>query len=193
MHHILWRIFWQNIKSPRWLSSPKTQIWCPVTSGFFPLKRKRSSDHRWDLGKHNRAADGNWENCVNSQRTYIEGVIVLCTVFLVSSSINVSIFHITWLDTFWTDILCFLTALHPTHGILKDWTEDQAGCIWERPWDCRVVGDEERKTNSCIKLTWVKYSSSVIPSRTNVSSLQRWVNLKVERLSLEPLTCQNSF
>ena len=27
--------------------------------------------------------------------------IVLCTMFLVSSSINVSIFHITWLNTFW--------------------------------------------------------------------------------------------
>ena len=31
----------------------------------------------------------------------------LCTLFLVSSSINVSIFHITWLDTFWTDLTDF--------------------------------------------------------------------------------------
>ena len=29
---------------------------------------------------------------------------VLCFLYLVSSSINVSIFHITWLDTFWTDL-----------------------------------------------------------------------------------------
>ena len=38
--------------------------------------------------------------------TYFKGnwvFIVLCTMFLVSSSINVSIFHVTWLDTFWTD------------------------------------------------------------------------------------------
>ena len=34
MRHILWRVFWWNIKSPRWLSPPTTQIWSPVTSGF---------------------------------------------------------------------------------------------------------------------------------------------------------------
>ena len=34
------------------------------------------------------------------------GVIVLCTMFLVSSLINVSIFHITSLDTFWRDLVC---------------------------------------------------------------------------------------
>ena len=28
-----------------------------------------------------------------------------CFLYLISSSINVSIFHITWLDTFWTDLL----------------------------------------------------------------------------------------
>ena len=30
---------------------------------------------------------------------------VQCFLYLVSSSINVSIFHITWLDTFWTDLV----------------------------------------------------------------------------------------
>ena len=34
------------------------------------------------------------------------GAIVLCTMFLVSSSINGSIFHSTWLDTFWRDLKC---------------------------------------------------------------------------------------
>ena len=34
-----------------------------------------------------------------------EGIIVLCTMFLVSSSINISIFHRTWLGTFWTDVV----------------------------------------------------------------------------------------
>ena len=29
---------------------------------------------------------------------------VQCTLYLVSSSINVSIFHISWLDTFWTNL-----------------------------------------------------------------------------------------
>ena len=30
---------------------------------------------------------------------------VQCFLYLVSSSINVSVFHITWLDTFWTDLI----------------------------------------------------------------------------------------
>ena len=30
---------------------------------------------------------------------------VECFLYLVSSSINVSIFHIVWLDTFWTDLV----------------------------------------------------------------------------------------
>ena len=50
----------------------------------------------WDSGKYNKAADGYWENCVRSQGAYFErdwGVIVLCTMFLVSSSVNVSILH----------------------------------------------------------------------------------------------------
>ena len=46
-------------------------------------------------------------NCVRSQGAYFEGdwgVVVLCTMFLVSSSRNVSIFHSARLDTFWTDL-----------------------------------------------------------------------------------------
>ena len=31
---------------------------------------------------------------------------VQCFLYLVFSSINVSIFYITWLDTFWTDLIC---------------------------------------------------------------------------------------
>ena len=49
-----------------------------------------------------------WEKCVRSHSAYFEGdwsVIVLCTMFFVSSSINISIFHITWLDTYWIDYI----------------------------------------------------------------------------------------
>ena len=56
------------------------------------LEREEISDHQRDSGKYDGAADGYWENCVRSQGTYFEGdwgVIVLCTVFLVSSSVNV--------------------------------------------------------------------------------------------------------
>ena len=37
MHHTLCRVFWWNIKSPRWLSPATSQIWHPAT----PLKGKR--------------------------------------------------------------------------------------------------------------------------------------------------------
>ena len=83
----------------RLLAFPKTKI---------TFEREEISDHHWDSGKSNRAADSHWENCVRSQGAYFEGdwgIIVLCTMFLVSSSINVSILHITWLGTFWTDLV----------------------------------------------------------------------------------------
>ena len=73
-----------------------------------PLKGKRFQI--FDEVQENTmgAADGDWENCVTSQGAYFEGdwgIIVLCAMYLVSSLINVSIFHITWLDTFWTDLV----------------------------------------------------------------------------------------
>ena len=51
------------------------------------FEREEISDHQWDSGKYDGAADGNWENCVRSQPTYLEGdrgIIVLRTMFLVS-------------------------------------------------------------------------------------------------------------
>ena len=61
------------------LAFPKTKI---------TFEREEISDWRWDSGKHDGAADGNWENCVRSQGAYFEGdwgTIVLCIMFLVSS------------------------------------------------------------------------------------------------------------
>ena len=90
MHHVWGRIFWQKVKSPRWLSLPTSQIWRPVT--VFPktkitFEREEISDHWWDWGKYDGADDGGWENYVRSQGAFFEGawgVIVLCTMFLVS-------------------------------------------------------------------------------------------------------------
>ena len=62
----------------RLLTFPKTKI---------TFEREEISDHWWDSGKYNRAADGNWENCVRSQGAYFErnwGIIVLCSMFLLS-------------------------------------------------------------------------------------------------------------
>ena len=49
----------------------------------------------WELGVLCACFEGYW------------GVIILYTMFLVSYSINVSIFHIMGLDTFWTDLVFF--------------------------------------------------------------------------------------
>ena len=49
--------------------------------------RKEISDHWWNSGKSEGATGDNWENCVRSQGACFEGdwgVIVLCTMFLVS-------------------------------------------------------------------------------------------------------------
>ena len=98
-HHISCRGFWGNIKSPRWLSPPTAQIWCLQLTAFpETFEREMLSDCWWDSGKYDGAAHGYWENCVRSQGAYFEGdwgFIVLCTVFLVSSSVDVSIFHVT--------------------------------------------------------------------------------------------------
>ena len=91
MHHISCRVFWQNIKSPRWLSPLQPRfgaLWLlafPKTKITF--EREEISDWQWDSGKYDGAADGDWENYVRSHGAYYEGdwgVIVLCTMFLVS-------------------------------------------------------------------------------------------------------------
>ena len=80
------RVFWWNIKSPRWLSPLTAQIWLfPKLKS--PLKGKRFQTINEIQEKYDGAADGRWENCVRSQGTYFEGdwgTIVLCTMFLVS-------------------------------------------------------------------------------------------------------------
>ena len=105
------RVFWWNIKSPRALSPTTAQIWHAGLLAFpktkITFERDEISNHWWDSGKYNRTADGDWDNCVRSQGAYFEGdwgIIVLSKMFLVlvSTSINTSVFHITWLDTFCT-------------------------------------------------------------------------------------------
>ena len=101
-------VFWQNIKSgdsvplqPRFgtlwlLAFPKTRI---------NFEREDNSDHWW----YDRTADGDWDNCVRSKGTHLEGdwgVIVLCSMLLVSYIFfkKCLFYHITWLETFWTNL-----------------------------------------------------------------------------------------
>ena len=64
------------------LTLPQTKI---------TFEMEEISDHRWDSGEYDTAADGDWESCVRSQGAYFEGdwgVIVLWTMFLVSCIFN---------------------------------------------------------------------------------------------------------
>ena len=114
MHHVSCRVFTKTLSHPGhsaplqprfgvlWhRASPKTKI---------TFEMEEISDSWWDSGKYNGATDGNWENCVRSQGAYFEATeasssCVQCFLYLVSSSINVSIFHITSMDTFQTDLI----------------------------------------------------------------------------------------
>ena len=92
MYQALYRFFWGGI-------SNHPGDWAPLQPRFgalqllaFPkikitFEREEISDLWWDLRKYNKAAVGHWENCVRSQGAYFEGdwgVVVLCTVFLIS-------------------------------------------------------------------------------------------------------------
>ena len=86
VHHIPCRVFWWNIKSPRWLSPTTAQIWHPVTSCFSQSQNHvwKGRDIRpWNSEKYDRTADGDWENCVRRLLLGDWGVTVLCTMFLV--------------------------------------------------------------------------------------------------------------
>ena len=121
LHHdneptlVSYRVFLQNIKSPRWLSPPKAQIWCPVTSGFFPKLKSPSKGNRfetiYEIQKNMMGQLMVIERTVWGPRVpTLKGIEaslshVQCFLYLVSSSRNVSIFHITWPDTFWTGLV----------------------------------------------------------------------------------------
>ena len=88
MLYILCRVFGWSRNSTRWLSTPYSTLWLlafPRTKITF--EREEILDSWWDSGKCNRAADGDWKNCVRSQVTSFEGdwsITVLCTMFLIS-------------------------------------------------------------------------------------------------------------
>ena len=95
MHLASYRVLGGNIKSSRWHSPLQTRfgaLWLlafPQTKITF--EREEISDHQWVSGKLDRAADGDWENCVRSQGAYFEGdwgIIILCAMFLVSGTFN---------------------------------------------------------------------------------------------------------
>ena len=86
----------------------------PFPKSKSSLEREEITDHWWDLGKCDEAADGDWENCVRSQGAYFEGdwgTIVLCTMFLVSSSMFL-FFICGWIPSGQTSWVHFPKRIH---------------------------------------------------------------------------------
>ena len=132
------------------------------------FEREDISDHRWDSEKYNGEADSEWENCVRSQGAYFEGywgIIVLWTMFLVSSSINVSVFHMTWLDTFWTD-----PVIATTNSTWTDLTQLQARR--QVFHICDLVSSPQRDDS----MQWA-LSLSLSDKETEAERLYKWTKI----------------
>ena len=114
MHHVSCSVFGEMSNHPggsaslqprfgilQHLAFPKTNTTFERDVIFRPLMKFRKI--QWD-------GWWRWGNCARSQGAYFEadwGIIVLCTMFLVSCIFfnKCLYFHITWLDTFWTDLV----------------------------------------------------------------------------------------
>ena len=94
---------------------PTTQIWSPATFGF-----SQNSNHLWkgrDLRLSMRFRKIQWGQLMVIGRTVWGAMVptlkrtetlfsyIYCFLYLVFSSIYVSIFQFTWLDTFQTDLI----------------------------------------------------------------------------------------
>ena len=113
--YLLMRVHWRNAKLSRWLSPPLQPRFGTLRLLAFPqtkitFEREEISDHQWDseitMGQL-------MENCVSPKVPTLKGTeaslsYVQCFLYFVSSSINVSVFHITWMDTFWRDLVYIL-------------------------------------------------------------------------------------
>ena len=113
MYHVSCRAFWQNIKSPRWLSALQLGFGTLQLLAFHKTKitfeREEISDHQWDSGKYDVTVDGDgrtvWSPKVPTLKETEVSLSYVQRFLYFVSSINASIFHITWMDTFWTDLI----------------------------------------------------------------------------------------
>ena len=120
MHRVSCRVFLWNIESPRWLSPLQPRF---GTCDFWlfpklksPLKGKRfqtiNEIQENSTGQRMRIGRNAWRPKVPTLK-WTEGSLscVQCFLYVVSSSLNVSSFHITWLDAFWTDLVYVCTHI----------------------------------------------------------------------------------
>ena len=112
--------FLQNIKSPG-DSAPRQPRFGALWLQAFPqtkitFERGEISYHRWveenTMGQLLVIGRTVWGPKVPTlKETETSLSCVQCFLYFISSSITVSIFHITWLDTLWTDLVCHCTLL----------------------------------------------------------------------------------
>ena len=105
--------FWQNIKSPRWFSTPYSPDLVPCDFWLFPKPNHlwKGRDFRLSM-RFRKIRWGSWwqlGELWGPKLSTLKGTKVSlsceqCFLYLLFSSISVSIFHITWLDTFWIDL-----------------------------------------------------------------------------------------
>ena len=103
-HHVLCSLL-DKYQNTRWLSPLQPRCGAlqllVLSKTQIIFGREEIPGCQWDSRKYDRTADGNWENRVRSQDASFDGdwcIIVQCAMFLIFPSINVSNFHITWLD-----------------------------------------------------------------------------------------------
>ena len=100
--------FWRNIKSPRWLSPPYSPDLAPCDFWLFlklksPLKGKRFQTIN-EIQENMMGQLMAIGRTVWGLKVPIEASLscVQCFLYLLSSSINVSVSHVIWLNTFST-------------------------------------------------------------------------------------------
>ena len=127
MHHISCRVFWCNIKSLRWLiPPPHSPDLVPCDFWLFPKLNSALKGKRFQTV--NEIQENIMRKLMATGRTVwgpkvptLKGTeaslpYVQCFLYLVYSSINVSIFHIIWLDPFWiTYISIFIYVYTHVH------------------------------------------------------------------------------
>ena len=110
IHHVLHRVFWWNIKTSRWLSPLQPRFGAlqllalPKLRSLLKGKRFQTANEIQEntMGQLRAIGRTMWGSKVpTSKGTEASLFCVQCFLYLVSSSLNVSIFHSTWLDNFW--------------------------------------------------------------------------------------------
>ena len=107
-------------------TTPTAQIWCPGTSGvsqnWITFEREEISDCRWDSGKYNGAAGGRtvWGPKVPTLKgTETSLSYVQCFLYLISSSVNVSVFFLYYMAGYLLDRPC-IYAKFTSFVLLQD-------------------------------------------------------------------------